>query len=98
MCWERRSFKTIAVSETIELKTSRDLLSEAHAFYVSECSVEVPSNSCMQQTEGTQITSPLANSVSESPLSRCCEEKEQHQGECQSSDRCNYPKSQCPPL
>ncbi|GAU15897.1 hypothetical protein TSUD_41190 [Trifolium subterraneum] len=33
-------------------------------------SVEVPSNSCMQHTEGTDVTSTLASSVSESPLSR----------------------------
>ncbi|RDX96984.1 Alpha-taxilin, partial [Mucuna pruriens] len=52
----------------------------------NDCSAEIPSNSCMQQTEGAQITPPVANSVSESPLSGCCEVKQQ-QGEFQSSDR-----------
>ncbi|XP_061347062.1 uncharacterized protein LOC133292641 isoform X1 [Gastrolobium bilobum] len=51
-----------------------------------DCSVEAPFNSCMQQTEGTQITPPLASSVSESPLSSCCKLKEQQQGEFQSSE------------
>ncbi|XP_020223899.1 alpha-taxilin [Cajanus cajan] len=52
-----------------------------------ECSGEIPSNSCMQQTEGAQITSAVANSVSESPLSTCCEVKEEQEEECQSSDK-----------
>ncbi|CAJ2629652.1 beta-taxilin isoform X1 [Trifolium pratense] len=54
-------------------------------------SVEVPSNSSMQHTEGTDIASTLASSVSESPLSRSCEVKEQQQGECESSDKSKQP-------
>lgn len=69
------------------------LLSEACTFDAAEFSVEVPCNSSMQQTEGAQNASPLAASVSESPLSGCCEEKVQ-QGECETSDICNYPKPQ----
>jgi len=46
----------------------------------------------MQQNEGVQITPPVAISVSKSPPSGCCEVKETRQGECQSSDGCNYTK------
>ncbi|KAL2324784.1 hypothetical protein Fmac_023842 [Flemingia macrophylla] len=52
----------------------------------NECSEVVPSD-VMQQTEGAQITPPVANSVSESSLSTCCEVKGQREEECQSSDR-----------
>ncbi|ESW15674.1 hypothetical protein PHAVU_007G092600 [Phaseolus vulgaris] len=51
-----------------------------------DCSVEISSSSCAQQNEGVQSTPPVAVSVSKSPPSRCCEVKETHQGECQSSD------------
>lgn len=50
----------------------------------------------MRQNEGVQITPPVAVSVPESPLSRRCEVKEPQQGECQSSDGCNYPKPLSP--
>ncbi|XP_057425454.1 uncharacterized protein LOC130718844 isoform X2 [Lotus japonicus] len=56
----------------------------------NEFSVGVPCNSSMQQTEGAQNASPLAASVSESPLSGCCEEKVQ-QGECETSDISKQP-------
>ncbi|XP_027367657.1 alpha-taxilin isoform X2 [Abrus precatorius] len=49
--------------------------------------VEVPCNSCVQQTEGAQIIAPIDNSVSDPLLSKCCEVNEQQQGQCESSDR-----------
>ncbi|CAJ1976781.1 unnamed protein product [Sphenostylis stenocarpa] len=51
-----------------------------------DCTAEISSSSCMQQTEGVQITPPAAISVPECPPSRCCEVKEPQQGESQSSD------------
>lgn len=97
MIWEKKSFKTIMVSKLSELlKTSYVPLPKALTFDASDCSAESPSRSSMQQTEGAQITPPVANSVPESLLSSCCEVNEQQQGECQSSDGCNYPKPLCP--
>lgn len=94
MSWEKKNFKTTMVRKIIEqFKTSHILLSKEYTFDPSDCTVEVPSDSCVQQTEGTHVTPPTSNSDSEAPLSRCCTVKEQ-QGECQSSARCNYPKHQ----
>ncbi|XP_073224013.1 uncharacterized protein [Cicer arietinum] len=45
----------------------------------------------LQNNHGTHITSPPASAVSESLLPRCCEVKEQPQGECQSSDKSKQP-------
>ncbi|KAK7270358.1 hypothetical protein RIF29_23439 [Crotalaria pallida] len=49
--------------------------------------VDVPSNSCTHQTEDTQVTPNVDNSVSDAQPSRCGILKEQQQRECQSSDR-----------
>ncbi|KAF7820107.1 alpha-taxilin isoform X2 [Senna tora] len=75
--------------DSSELGHSDDL---AHELVVKEHqsnhdhSVEIPCSSFMQQTEDTQVASPVGNSDSEVLPSRCSEVKDQ-QGECQSSDR-----------
>ncbi|TKY51562.1 Alpha-taxilin protein [Spatholobus suberectus] len=80
-------YKDDGSSDLVHSNELSNDLAEKESQNNHDCSVEIPPNSCMQQTEGAQITPPIANSVSESLLSGCCEVKEQQEGECQSSDR-----------
>ncbi|KAK7279682.1 hypothetical protein RJT34_24739 [Clitoria ternatea] len=81
------SYKDDGSSDFSHSKELSDVLGENELQSNHDWSAEVPCNSCTQQIEGAQITPPIANSVSESSVSRCCEVKEQQQGECQISDR-----------
>ncbi|MED6184854.1 hypothetical protein PIB30_051475 [Stylosanthes scabra] len=51
-----------------------------------DCSAEVQNDSCMRPEEGTQITTPVAKSVSDALQSGCCTVKEKQHGESQSLD------------
>ncbi|KAL5195420.1 Alpha-taxilin [Glycine soja] len=100
------SYKDDGPSDLIHSNERSNDLGEKEFQNNHDCSAESPSRSSMQQTEGAQITPPVANSVPESLLSSCCEVNEQQQGECQSSDGSTVVpletkalpvKSTCPP-
>ncbi|KAK7343839.1 hypothetical protein VNO77_12894 [Canavalia gladiata] len=80
------SYKDNGPSDLIHSNELSNELGEKEFPNNYDCSAEVPCNSCVQQTEDAQNTPVVDNSVSESQQSRCCEVKEQQQGECGSSD------------
>lgn len=84
-------------SQSEKLRTLPVPLSEIDGFDTSVHSVEVPSKGCAEQAEGTMAIPGSANLVSDASVgvSGCSEVNQQVQGNCQSSDRCNYLLFEC---
>lgn len=78
--------------KTQKLRTFPVPLSETDNFDASVGLVEEPRKGCAEQTEGTQVISNSANSVSDASAAvlDCCEVKEQNEAKCQSFERCKF--------